>query len=62
MAGPPNPRLQGRIELMIRVAAPVLDLMLLAGEGVSRVIHRAAKEPLATTGAPRREAAQGGPR
>jgi hypothetical protein len=53
MAGPPNPRLQGRIELMLRVAAPVLDLMLLAGEGVSRILHRAAKEPLATTGTPR---------
>ena len=40
MAGPPNARLQGRIEFVIRVAAPLLDLMLAAGEGVSRLIAR----------------------
>jgi hypothetical protein len=53
MAGPPNPRLQGRIELMIRVAAPFLDLVLLAGQGVSRIVHRPRREPLATTGTTR---------
>ena len=52
MAGAPNPRLQGRIELMIRVVAPVLDL----GQGLSRLVHRGASEPLATPGLGDREA------
>ncbi len=35
----PNAKLRGGIELAIRVAAPVLDLMLFVGDGVSRVLH-----------------------
>jgi hypothetical protein len=36
----PNPRLKARIDLVIRVAAPVLDLMLVIGDRVSRVLER----------------------
>jgi hypothetical protein len=39
-ASAPNPRLRARIELMIRVAAPALDLLLAAGDRVSRVLER----------------------
>jgi hypothetical protein len=39
-ASPPNPRLRARIELMIRVAAPALDLLLAIGDRVSRVLER----------------------
>jgi hypothetical protein len=39
-AVPPNPRLRARIELMIRVAAPALDLLLAVGDRVSRVLER----------------------
>jgi len=39
-AGTANPRLQGRIELMIRVLAPALDLLLAVGDRVSRVLAR----------------------
>jgi hypothetical protein len=39
-ASPPNPRLRARIELMIRIAAPALDLLLAVGDRVSRVLER----------------------
>jgi hypothetical protein len=39
-APPPNPRLRARIELMIRIAAPALDLLLAVGDRVSRVLER----------------------
>jgi hypothetical protein len=39
-ASPPNPRLRARIELMIRIAAPALDVLLAAGDRVSRVLER----------------------
>jgi hypothetical protein len=39
-ASPPNPRLRARIELMIRIAAPALDLMLAVADRVSRVLER----------------------
>ena len=40
MAGPPNPVLRRRIELGIRLVAPLLDLMLAVGDRVSRVLDR----------------------
>lgn len=39
-ASSPNPRLRSRIELMIRIAAPALDLLLAAGDRVCRVLER----------------------
>jgi hypothetical protein len=36
----PNPQLRRRIELMIRVFSPALDLMLAVGDRVSRVLER----------------------
>jgi hypothetical protein len=36
----PNVKLRGRIETMIRLLAPVLDLMLAVGDRVSRVVER----------------------
>ncbi len=39
-ASTPNVRLQRRVELVIRVFAPALDLMLLVGDRVSRVLDR----------------------
>jgi hypothetical protein len=36
----PNPVLRRRIETAIRLLAPVLDLMLAAGDRVSRVLDR----------------------
>jgi hypothetical protein len=39
-ASPPNPRLRARIELMIRVAAPALDLMLAIADRTSRLLTR----------------------
>jgi hypothetical protein len=39
-AATPHPRLQGRIELMIRLVAPWLDLLLAVGDRVSRVLER----------------------
>ena len=35
----PNAALQARIEMMIRVLAPVLDLVLAVGDRVSRVLE-----------------------
>jgi hypothetical protein len=35
-----NPKLRGRIELLIRVMAPVLDVMLAVGDRVSRLVSR----------------------
>ncbi len=58
-ASPPNPRLRARIELMIRIAAPALDLLLAAGDRVSRVLdrgdqsHAPARMPHAGDAAPR---------
>jgi hypothetical protein len=41
MAGStPNVRLRARIELLIRIAAPALDLLLAVGDRVSRVLER----------------------
>jgi hypothetical protein len=40
MAPPPNPRVRARIELMIRIAAPALDLLLSVGDRVCRVLER----------------------
>lgn len=45
MASAPNPRLRARIELMIRIAAPALDLVLAAGEAVSRLLAPADASP-----------------
>jgi hypothetical protein len=39
-ASPPNPRLRARIELMIRIAAPALDLVLATADRVSRLVER----------------------
>lgn len=40
MAGPaPNVKLRSRIETGIRVIAPLLDLMLLVGDRVSRLLE-----------------------
>jgi hypothetical protein len=39
-AAPPNPRLRARIELMIRIAAPALDLMLAIADRTSRLLER----------------------
>ncbi len=38
--GAPNLALRSRIETAIRVFAPVLDLMLAAGDRISRVLER----------------------
>ena len=38
-AGTPNAALRGRIETVIRVAAPLLDLVLAVGERISRVLE-----------------------
>lgn len=40
MGTTPNPRLRRRIELMIRVAAPLLDLTVAAGHTLSRLLTR----------------------
>ena len=41
MAGPaPNPILRGRIETMIRLVSPLLDLTLAVGDRVSRLLER----------------------
>jgi hypothetical protein len=37
-ASSPNPVLRGRIEFAIRVASPFLDLMLAAGDRLSRLL------------------------
>jgi hypothetical protein len=39
-ASAPNVRLRQRVELVIRVLAPALDLLLLLGDRVSRVLDR----------------------
>jgi hypothetical protein len=36
----PNAALRGRIETVIRVISPLLDLVLLVGDRVSRVLER----------------------
>jgi hypothetical protein len=46
---PPTPaqvRWRQRIELLIRLAQPGLDLMLAAGERVSRAVDRSDDEPV----------------
>jgi hypothetical protein len=35
----PNVRLQGRIELLIRVVSPALDLLLAVGDRASRLLE-----------------------
>jgi hypothetical protein len=58
-ATPPNPRLRARIELLIRIAAPALDLMLAVADRVCRVLERddpddaPARMPHAGASAPR---------
>jgi hypothetical protein len=56
--------LRGRIETLIRVAAPVLDVVLFAGDRVARVAGRNEIEPepprRLTPGTPRAIAARGG--
>lgn len=39
---------RGRIEAVLRVAAPALDLLLAAGDRLSRVVDRDELEPPAT--------------
>jgi hypothetical protein len=36
----PNAALRGRIETVIRIVSPLLDLVLLVGDRVSRVLER----------------------
>ena len=36
----PNVKLQGRIEAVIRVLAPILDLVIAAGDRTSRLLDR----------------------
>jgi hypothetical protein len=43
-----------RIEAVLRVTAPLLDLVLLAGDRISRVADRQDTEPLPPLPAPRR--------
>lgn len=43
---PSQRRWRGRIETGLRVAAPVLDLVLAAGDRLSRVVDRDEPEPL----------------
>ena len=48
---PPTPTQlawRGRIEAVLRIAAPALDLMLAAGDRFSRVVEREELEPPAT--------------
>jgi hypothetical protein len=58
-ASPPNPRLRARIELLIRIAAPALDLMLAVSDRLCRVLERddpgdaPARMPHAGASAPR---------
>ena len=49
---PPNARLQERIETVIRVLAPVLDLVIAAGERTSRLLDRGGGRPYAPPIAP----------
>jgi hypothetical protein len=58
---PPSPTQlawRGRIEAVLRVAAPALDLLLAAGDRISRAVDREEPDTLepgpATTAAPRR--------
>ena len=37
---PPNPQLRRRIETMIKLLSPALDLMLAVGDRVSRLLER----------------------
>jgi hypothetical protein len=37
--GPHNPVLRGRIETVLKLASPLLDLVIAVGERVSRVIE-----------------------
>ncbi len=39
-SGTPNQALRGRIETAIRIAAPMLDLLLAVGDRLSRVVER----------------------
>jgi hypothetical protein len=39
MAGPPDPRWRARVELLVRLAAPALDLALVAADGISRLLR-----------------------
>jgi hypothetical protein len=40
MAGVPDPRWRRRIELVLRVTAPALDLALAGADRLSRLLHR----------------------
>jgi hypothetical protein len=48
MASPSPSQLAARrrLESLLRIAAPALDLLLLAGDRVSRVVDRSDDEPL----------------
>jgi hypothetical protein len=43
----PNPKLQARIETMIRAVAPLLDLVIAAGDRASRMLERGERQELA---------------
>jgi len=45
---PPNLKLQRRIETVIRALAPVLDLVIAAGDRTSRLLDRGEARPPAT--------------
>jgi hypothetical protein len=42
-----NAKLQGRVETVIRVLAPLLDLVIAAGDRASRVLDRGERQELA---------------
>lgn len=46
MPGAPDPRWRARVEFVLRVTAPVLDLALAAGDGLSRLLAREDPRPL----------------
>ena len=46
MAGAPDPRWRSRVELVLRVTAPVLDLALAVSHGLSRVLSREEPGPM----------------
>jgi hypothetical protein len=46
MAGAANPRWRARVELLVRLSAPALDLALAVGDRLSRLAHRGDPPPL----------------
>jgi hypothetical protein len=51
----PNPALRARIELAIRLMAPVLDVVLAAGDRASRLLSAGERDPLPPRLAPHGE-------